>query len=67
MNRFILLTTVLVTMFSLQSQSYLSDDSDYLDVYYEKLEDGGFAFYGDNKHFIPMFINLKFTKLKLLL
>ncbi|MGL1891065.1 MAG: M23 family metallopeptidase [Spirochaetaceae bacterium] len=63
MKRFIFLTIVLITMLSLPAKSYLSEDSDYLDVYYEKLDDGGFAFYGDNKHFIPMYINLKFTKL----
>jgi len=45
------------------SKEFLSEDSETLDVYFEKIEEGGYLFYGDNNHFIPQFISLGFTKL----
>ncbi|MBN2618248.1 MAG: M23 family metallopeptidase [Spirochaetales bacterium] len=45
------------------SKEYLSDDSDTLDVYFEKLEEGGYAFYGDNRHFVPQFVSLGFISI----
>lgn len=48
----------------LYSREYLSEDSEYIDVYFEKLDDGGYSFYADNRHFIPIYINLRFPTLK---
>ncbi len=45
------------------SYEYLSEDSDFIDVYFEKMESGGYSFYADNRHFIPQFISLGFTTL----
>jgi murein DD-endopeptidase MepM/ murein hydrolase activator NlpD len=41
----------------------LSVESNYLDVYFEEKEEGGYIFYGDNSHFVPIFVNLGFTSL----
>lgn len=54
----------LIVCYNLQGVEYLSEDSEYIDVYFEKLEEGGYTFYADNRHFIPQFINLRFPTLK---
>lgn len=57
---------ILITLFSLHiafSVEYLSEESEYLDVYFEKIDGGGYQFYADNRHFIPQYVNLGFTKL----
>ncbi len=63
MKNYFYLILLVVLPLTIFSQNYLSEDSDYLDIYYEEIESGGFAFYGDNSHFIPQFISLGFTKL----
>ena len=50
-----------IICFPLFSVDYLSDESDYVDVYFEKPDDGGYIFYADNRHFIPQYISLGFT------
>ena len=42
----------------------LSEDSKYIDVYFDKVDTGGYNFYADNRHFIPQTINLGFISLK---
>ena len=57
---------MLLSLFYISSAfciEYLSEESEYLDVYFEKLADGGYSFYGNNRHFIPQFVNLGFVKL----
>lgn len=63
MKHFLLLLIALLTINNLYSIEYLSEESEYLDVYFEKIDDGGYIFYADNRHFIPLYINLGFTKL----
>lgn len=63
MKQFLLLLLTIFRLSSIYSLEYLSEDSEYLDVYFEKRSDGGYTFYGDNRHFIPQFVNLGFTKL----
>lgn len=64
MKKIFLLLIVLLNISTLYSLEYLSEKSETLDVYFEKLEDGGYVFYGDNRHFIPQYVNLGFTTLK---
>lgn len=45
------------------SQQKLSEDSEFLDIYFEKRDDGGYDFYADNNHFIPQYISLGFVSL----
>lgn len=63
MKKILLFLTIILHISFLYSVEYLSEESDTLDVYFEKLEDGGYIFYGDNRHFIPQYVSLGFTKL----
>lgn len=63
MKKIILLLFIFLHISFLYSVEYLSVESDTLDVYFEKLDDGGYAFYGDNRHFIPQYVSLGFTTL----
>lgn len=63
MKKNLLLLIMLLDVSLVFSVEYLSEQSDTLDIYFEKLEDGGYSFYGDNRHFIPQYISLGFTKL----
>ncbi len=58
-----LLIILFIPIISLYSREALSEDSEYLDVYFEKIEDGGYNFYADNRHFIPQYLSLGFTSL----
>lgn len=61
MKKFLLLFILLNSL--LFSKEFLSEESEFIDIYFEKKEGGGYDFYGDNNHFIPQFISLGFTKL----
>lgn len=59
----LLLVLFILSLIQLNSKEMLSEDSEYIDVYLEKRDDGGYDFYADNRHFIPQFISLGFVSL----
>lgn len=63
MKKIYLILIMCLYITSIFSVEYLSEESETLDVYFEKLEGGGYVFYGDNRHFIPQYVSLGFTKL----
>lgn len=63
MRQLLLILITILSINTIFATEYLSADSEYLEVYFEKLDEGGYIFYADNNHFIPQFVNLGFTKL----
>lgn len=52
-----------IPLVALTARENLSEDSEFLDIYFEVREDGGYDFYADNSHFIPQSISLGFESL----
>lgn len=61
--RSVYIILILIFLIPLNARENLSEDSEYIDIYVEKRDGGGYLFYGDNRHFIPQFVSLGFPKL----